>query len=132
MMIIVIDTSAAAEIVLQRNQAKGFVKHIEDADWVITPTLYISEIANVFWKYHVFEDMPIHECEESVEDAVAIPDEYIHEKELYKEAFAMGCQTRMPIYDMLFLTLARRHNAYLLTLDKKLKDASVKHSIRVL
>jgi predicted nucleic acid-binding protein len=47
-MIIVIDTSAAAEIVLQRNQAKGFVKHIEDADWVITPTLYISEIANMF------------------------------------------------------------------------------------
>jgi predicted nucleic acid-binding protein len=76
--------------------------------------------------------MPMHDCEENMEHAVAIPDEYIHEKELYKEAFAMGCQTRMPVYDMFFLILARRHNAYLLTLDKKLKDASVKHSIRVL
>ena len=131
-MIIVIDTSAGVEIVLQRKQANGFVKHIEDADWVITPTLYISEIANVFWKYQAFEDMPIHECEENLENAVAIPDDYIDEKELYKEAFAMGCQTRMPVYDMFFLTLARRHNAYLLTLDKKLKDTSVKHSIRVL
>ena len=131
-MIIVIDTSAAAEIVLQKMQAKEFVKHIEDADWVITPTLYIPEIANVFWKYHAFEDMPIHDCEENVENAVAIPDDYIHEKDIYKEAFAMGCQTGMPVYDMFFLTLARRHNAYLLTLDNKLKDTSVKHSIRVL
>lgn len=131
-MIIVIDTSAGVEIVLQRKQANGFVKHIEDADWVITPTLYISEIANVLWKYQAFEDMPIHEYEENLENAVAIPDDYIDEKELYKEAFAMGCQTRMPVYDMFFLTIARRHNAYLLTLDQKLKAASVKHSIRVL
>lgn len=63
---------------------------------------------------------------------MAIPDDYIHEKGMYKEAFAIECQTGMPVCDMFFLTLARRHNAYLLTLDKKLKDTSVKHSIRML
>lgn len=131
-MILIVDTSAAAEIVLQRKQAEEFARYIEDADWVITPERYIAEIANVFWKYHVFRDMPIQACEQGIEDAVAIPDDCMDEKDLYKEAFAMACRTRMPVYDMLFLILARRQNGYLLTLDKKLKDMSVKHSIRVL
>ncbi len=131
-MILVIDTSAAAEIVLQREDAERFLRHIEDADWVITPTIYIAEIANVFWKYHAFQNMLIDACEQCMEDAVAIPDDYVDELELYKEAFAMGCQARMPVYDMFFLTLARRQNAGLLTMDKKMKDTAAKLSIRVL
>lgn len=131
-MIVVIDTSAAAEIVLQRTQADRFAAHVGETDWVIAPTLYISEIANVFWKYHAFGEMPVNECEESIEYAVSIPDDYISERALYKEAFATACQARMPVYDMLFLALARRHNAHLLTLNQKLKDLSLKHSLRVL
>ena len=131
-MIIVIDTSSAAEIVMQRTHAEPHARYIEDAEWVIAPVLYIAEIANVFWKYHVIDDMPLQICETNTDNAVAIPDDYIHESELYKEAFALGCQTRMPVYDMFFLALARRQNAYLLTLDKKLKRTAVKLSIRVL
>ncbi len=130
-MIVVIDTSAAAEIVMQREHAREYAGHIEDADWVIAPTLYISEINNVFWKYHRFEDMPILDCESYIRNAVEIPDEYISEKELYMEAFALGCNARMPVYDMFFLVLARRHNAWLLTLDRKLKETAAKHSIRM-
>jgi len=128
----VIDTSAAVEIVLQREHAEAYAGYVEKTDWIIAPTLYISEITNVFWKYHNFGDMPIHACEVNVDNAVSIPDEYINEKELYKEAFALGCQTRMPIYDMFFLVLARRYNASLLTLDKKLKETALKYSIKII
>lgn len=56
-MIVVIDTCAAAEMVLQRTQADRFVAHVGEADWVIAPTLYIAEIANVFWKCHAFGEI---------------------------------------------------------------------------
>ncbi|MBC8391855.1 MAG: type II toxin-antitoxin system VapC family toxin [Deltaproteobacteria bacterium] len=131
-MIFVIDTSAAIEMILQREQANYLGKHVAESEWIITPSLYISEVTNVFWKYHIFRDMPIELCETAIENAVAIPDEFAHEKELYKESFALGCLTRKPIYDMLFLVLARRHNAYLMTMDKSLKQAAQKNSIRVI
>ncbi|MFW6333329.1 MAG: type II toxin-antitoxin system VapC family toxin [Thermodesulfobacteriota bacterium] len=94
-MILVIDTSAAAEIVLQREDAERFVRHIENADWVITPTIYIAEIANVFWKYHAFQNMLIDACEQCMEDAVAIPDDY---GESYESQFRTGM--RIPCLEL--------------------------------
>ena len=48
-MIIVLDTSAAVEIVLKRERAISLGKNVVQADWIIAPTLFISEITNVFW-----------------------------------------------------------------------------------
>jgi predicted nucleic acid-binding protein len=130
-MIIVLDTSAAAEIVLQRENSVSLGKNIVQAEWVITPTLFISEITNVFWKYYVFKDMPLELCEQAIDRAVSLPDEFVSEKDLYREAFTLGCLTQMPIYDMFFLVLARRNNAYLMTMDISLKKIAKKNSIRL-
>jgi predicted nucleic acid-binding protein len=130
-MIIVLDTSAAAEIVLQRENSVSLGKNIVQAEWVITPTLFISEITNVFWKYYVFKDMPLELCEQAIDRAVSLPDEFVSEKDLYKEAFSLGCLTQKPIYDMYFLVLARRNNAYLMTMDISLKKIAKKNSIRL-
>lgn len=131
-MVVVVDTSAAAEITLQRQHADAFAQHVTDAGWVIAPYLYIAEITNVYWKYHVYQDLPLSVCETGIRQAIALPDDYFRETELAQESFALGCQTRMPVYDMFFLALARRHNAYLLTLDEKLKKTARKVSIRAL
>lgn len=131
-MIIILDSSAGAEIVLQRKHAAALSRHIVDADWIIAPTLYIPEITNVFWKYYRFSDMPIEQCEKAIEQAVALPDEYFDEKTFYKEAFALACLAERPVYDMYFLVLARRNNGFLLTLDKPLQKTAKKNSIRIL
>jgi len=132
MMVIVLDTSAAVEIVLQRKKGEELARYIADADWVITPRLFIPEITNVFWKYHMVSDMPVDICETCIEKAIVIPDDYANEAELYKEAFALGCLSQKPVYDMFFLVLARRNNACLLTQDKSLKENAKKFSIRVI
>jgi len=131
-MIIVLDTSAAIEIVLQRSHAISFGENVAQADCVIAPTLFISEVTNVFWKYYVFKDMPLELCEQAIDGAVSLPDEFISEKDLYKEAFQLGCLTQKPIYDMYFLVLARRNNGYLVTLDNSLKEVAKKNSIRLI
>ena len=131
-MIIVLDTSAAVEIVLQRQRAIFLGKNVVQADWIIAPTLFISEVTNVFWKYYVFNDMPLELCEQAIDSAVLLPDEFISEKDLYKEAFALGCLTQKPICDMYFLVLARRNNGYLMTMDISLKEVAKKNSIRLI
>ena len=131
-MIIVLDTSAAVEIVLQREQGTYLGRKVVKADWIIAPSLFIPEITNVFWKYFLFNDLPIELCEQAIDSAVMIPDEYVSGKEIYKEAFALGCFTQKPTYDMYFLVLARRNNGYLMTMDILLKEVAKKNSIRVI
>ena len=126
-MIIVLDTSAAVELVLQKKRASNLAEHLADADMVMAPDLYCSEITNVFWKYYQFENMTMEQCEASLEKAMLLPDEFVSGKELYMEAYTMACLTKGTAYDMFFLVLARLHNAGLMTIDKKLKGYAAKH-----
>jgi predicted nucleic acid-binding protein len=127
--ILVLDTSAAVEIVLQRDSAPRLAKLVRDADWVIAPMLFISEVNNVFWKYQKFVDYPYPDCERDIEQAIGLPDQYINEIELYREAFKLGCTLDHPIYDMFYVVLARRNSARLLTLDKKLSIVAHKAGV---
>ena len=128
-MIVVLDASAAVEIVLQRKSAQKLGKIVQEADWVIAPTLFIAEITNVFWKYQKFAGYPFAACETNIEQTIALPDDYISEIDLYREAFNMGCLLDFPVYDMLYLVLARRNTAILLTMDKKLLLAAQKSGV---
>ncbi|WP_168442731.1 type II toxin-antitoxin system VapC family toxin [Pontiella desulfatans] len=98
---------------------------------MIAPDLFASEVANVFWKYHAFQNMPMEHAEAAMELALELPDSLADVRELYTEAFAMACRTRHPVYDMLYLVLARRNNALLLTRDGALKMLAAKHDVRV-
>ncbi len=72
-MIIVLDTSAGVEIVLQRTHADVLGPHVTESGWVIAPAFYIPEVTSVLWKYHRFTEMPLDRCEQAIDQAVAIP-----------------------------------------------------------
>ena len=131
-MIVVLDASAAVEIVLQRENGKHFMHHVESAQWVLAPGLFIPEVTNVFWKYYRFGNLSMEQCEKGVDFSVHLPDEYCDEKTMYKEAFTLGCQTGKSVYDMFYVVLARRNNGYLITLDRTLADIAKEESVRIL
>ena len=56
-MIWILDASAAIEIVLQREHANSIQNDIRMANYVISPQLFVLEVANVFWKYNQFEGL---------------------------------------------------------------------------
>ena len=130
-MIFILDASAAIEIVLQRSQAERFTVHIAEADWVISPNLFIAEVTNVFWKYQKLADFPFLTCEKGLEQAIGLPDDYIDEHMLYREAFKLACTLNHSVYDMIYLIVARRNNGTLLSMDKNLIKAAQKCSIEV-
>ena len=130
-MIAVIDASAAVELALRRAHAEVIERDLADAEWVLAPTLFVAEVTNTMWKYHHFNELPIDVCEAAIDDALSLPDTYVEDLELARETFALAAQTQRPAYDALYLVLARRHNATLLTLDAALQAVARKHSIRV-
>ncbi len=129
-MIIVLDPSAAIEIVLNKKKAKNLIPHLAAADWVIAPRLYVSEINNVFWKYYEFTQLSKEVCETAIEKSLDLVEELFNESDFYREAFALACLTRSSVYDMFYLTLARRNDAHLMTLDTKLMATAKKQSIK--
>jgi predicted nucleic acid-binding protein len=131
-LIIILDASAAIEIVLQRNPSNPFENYLTESEWIIVPGLFIAEVSNVFWKYYKFGNLPLEQCEKAIEYALDLPDEYCDDRTLYREAFSLGCKVSKPVYDMFYLVLARRYNGYLLTLDKTLANEAKKQSVRVL
>ncbi len=127
----VLDTSAAIEIAFSRKTAPFFSSILEKANWVIAPDLFIPEAANVFWKYNNFQDLPIDLCEALLDQTLALVDDFVNSRLLFQEAFALACQAGRPVYDALYLVVARRHNATLLTRDKKLVKLGKKYSIKI-
>ncbi len=130
-MIVVLDASAAVEIVLRRKSAEKLSEYLIKAEWVIAPTLYIAEVSNTIWKYHNFTDLPYDSCEKALEQALALPDDFINERDLYRESFKLSCTLNHPVYDILYLLSARRNNGILLTLDKKLRKIALKCSVEI-
>ena len=128
-MIAVLDTSAAVEVVLKRESAALFSHFLAEADLVIAPNILIAEATNVFWKYQKLSNYTYDECEKSIDHIVSLPDEYVNERDLYLESFKLGCMLDHSIYDMIYLVLARRNNATLLTMDQRLVTSAKKAGV---
>ena len=128
-MIVVLDVSAAVEILMHGADSARLERTVTEADWIYVPALYTSELVNVVWKYHRFSGLPLARCEKAIAQGLELPDVVCDDRDLQREAFAMACSCRRPAYDMFYLVLARRHAARLLTLDRSLRTLAAKHDV---
>ena len=117
---IVLDASAAVGIVLSQPGTEIFSAQLEQATFVTAPELYIAEVSNTLWKYRKADLLSLKRCELALEKAIALPDCLELCDALYLEAFALACRHLHPVYDTLYLVLARRNNAAFLTQDRRL------------
>ena len=131
-MIVVLDTSAAIEILLNKKESEKFKKIILEADAVIAPELYISEITNVAWKYNKISNFGHKECYSLSEDGINLIDQFIDTKILWKEALREAINNDHTVYDCLYLISARRNDGILLTKDQKLKKLCRKLKIETI
>ena len=128
---IVIDASVAVGLALTLPAAAVFAAPLEQADLVTAPDLFVAEVGNALWKYQQAGYLPLSRCEQAVAQAMALPDRLEPASALHVEAFALACRHRHPVYDALYLVLARRTNAVLLTLDRCLAALAEQLEIEV-
>lgn len=130
-MIYVLDASAAVEVFLNRPYGEELRECLTSASLVVSPDLYCSEIANVFWKIVKSDQMTREDCESGINICLELVDDLIPMSELSQEVFAASIAYNMKAYDMFYAVTARRYNGRLLTMDKKLKEAGKKMKLRV-
>ncbi len=128
----VLDANAGIEIILNRPKAVHFKEFINQCKKTISSDLYKAEVANTLWKYinggYLSKDKAI----ELLQLAQNLVDEYYEIDKNNSEALIESVRVKHSVYDMLYLTLARREGAILLTLDKKLLILAKKNGIETL
>lgn len=130
-MTVVLDVSAALEILLRKDKAGLFEKTFQEADWVIAPELYIAEISNVLWKYQKAKALSHEEALRVTENGIALVDDFFGLQDLWKEAQGEGVRSAHSVYDLFYAVLARRNDALLMTSDKELAALCRKLEIQV-
>ena len=116
---IVIDANAAVEIALDSDLGRELRAVVADEE-ITAPALFIDEAANTVWKYERAYQLSKKQSFDMFRVIVSIVDRFVGDDELYPEALSAAIQDNHPVYDMLYLVLARRNNAALYTRDKKL------------
>jgi predicted nucleic acid-binding protein len=129
---VVIDASAAVGVVLALPGTEIFLPLLEGAAMVTAPDLYVAEISNALWKYRKADLLLLERCELLLEQAISLPDRIESSAALYQESFALACRHLHPVYDTLYLILARRINATILTMDRRLAALAGSLEIKVI
>ena len=131
-MTVVLDSNAAIEIVLKRENGQRLGELIGNAEKTISSELFRIEVANVVGKYCHGNYVKKSECGKILELAENLVDEFMPIKENHMEAMNDAIRLCHSAYDMLYLTLARRTGATLVTLDRRLNAIAEKEGINII
>ena len=126
---VVIDASAAIEIVLDRTHAATMATALDRAEEVLAPDLFVAEVTNTIWKYGNFHKLSADAGGQALEEAIQLPDTIVTCESLYRDAFLLARTLGKAAYDMFYLALARREDAVLMSMDTGLRREAKKQGI---
>jgi predicted nucleic acid-binding protein len=116
----VLDASAAVRLSLGDVAASGLAESIRTASLVLAPELMLTEVANTLWKLQRADLLAGLNPQQLLLDARELVDRVEPDRHLQAEALALACHLNHPVYDCLYLALARREAATLVSADRRL------------
>lgn len=131
-MTIVCDVSAAISLLMGGERSDQIAEILKNADRVIAPELFIAELSNTLWKYTRFQEMSPETAKDMQLNGIRMIHEFESMLPLWPFALDESIRHSHSCYDMMYLLTARRHQAILLTLDKKLNQLAVTSGIKTL
>lgn len=117
----VLDASAVVSLILLDPVAADWAQTLETAGMVLAPELMLTEVANTLWKLHRAQKLQGVNPQELLAHAKGLVDHIEPDRQLQVEALALAIHFNHSVYDCLYLALARREAATLLTADRKLQ-----------
>ena len=119
----VIDTMIIAYALLHEKEfGEVALNVINQADSIIAPDIIRPEIANVIWQWTQWVNLPLEKGLEILEDAELLISEIIPSNHLWYHALELSTEKNHPVYDTLYVALARLRNTKVISNDKKLKS----------
>jgi predicted nucleic acid-binding protein len=118
----VLDASAAVRLIIGEPAVAYLAELIRDAPLVLAPELMLTEVANTLWKLQRGEQLVGLDPQQLLTEARDLVDRVEPDRHLHAEALALACHLDHPVYDCLYLALARREAATLITADCRLRQ----------
>lgn len=123
---LVLDASAVVRIIEGAEQAANFQEAVLNADLVLAPELMLTEVANALWHLQRAGQLAADGLQQRLSRASELVDVIEPDRHLQVEALALACHLDHPVYDCLYLALARREAAALLTADQRLQQLAAR------
>jgi predicted nucleic acid-binding protein len=120
---IIVDASVAVKWVLPETDS-GPAVALREADALIAPSLVIAEIGNALWKSVLRGDVDKSDASAALQIAVGHFERFVSIDQLAARALELAVDLRHPIYDCLYLALAERERAPIVSADAKLLSAA--------
>lgn len=117
---IVLDSSAAMGMVRETDEGLAFRSLIYEGEKTIAPELFKAELGNSIWKYLRSGRIEADKASEWLDKGIGLVDEFVPTSDNLGEALFEAARLDHPVYDLLYLTIARRNAATLVTCDKRL------------
>lgn len=119
---LVLDASAVVRIIEGAEPSDSFQEALLNADLVLAPELMLTEVANALWRLQRAGQLSAEGLQQRLSRAAELVDVIEPDRHLQVEALALACHLDHPVYDCLYLALARREAAVLLTADRRLQQ----------
>ena len=127
----VIDSSALIKYFSREEGWEKVEEHILEG--ATTLDLAIKEVANALWRKILKEEMETHQAKEILEDLIkAQAIKIIPQNTLIAEALELAIKHHTPIYDTLFITLAKKLKTTLITSDTKQGSIAQKEEVKTI
>ena len=123
---LVLDASAVVRIIEGSSQACAFTEAVESAELVLAPELMLTEVTNTLWRLQRAGQLQAATLQARLRRAADLVDHIEPDRTLQVEALALAIHLNHPVYDCLYLVLARREVASLLSADQRLLDLARK------
>jgi predicted nucleic acid-binding protein len=123
----VIDASIVADYLVAGTftpQVVTLFDQLAEATELWIPELCLIECANVLWKRVRFEGMPTETAERIVGEIGALPLMILAIEDLLPRALGIAVEQSLAVYDAIYIALAERLQAQLITGDKRQAIAS--------
>ena len=128
MKMVVVDTSAIIRLYVPDGPIPDGLEEQVKSAWkaettLIVPELALAEVAQVLWKKEQAGYIKTSEVDEIISAVLELPLEIVGHYEILPEALSLARRHKFTIYDSLFVALAEKKDARLITADKRLKKA---------
>jgi predicted nucleic acid-binding protein len=120
---IVVDASVVAAAFFPEPHRAAAAALLADDEELVAPELLLAEVANVIWKRHGCGEIDAAEANDLLADVLRLPISYIPAAELIESALELAVALRRTVYDSLYLALAVREGAVMVTGDERLVNA---------
>jgi len=123
---LVLDASAVVRIIEGSPEASVMHEAVLAADLVLAPELMLTEVANALWRLQRAGQLEASGLQQRLSRAADLVDHIEPDRTLLAEALALATHLDHPVYDCLYLVLARREVASLLSADRRLLELANK------